>query len=130
MKQREGHVFFQKYYFQYQNEKETPVLFVKVVCHRTDKCGNMGIKIALNNIQTSISFVQGVKCTLKNVYTHSTYIHLFLHKRDRYMIFFSSVQFSHSVMSDSFRPHESQHARPPCPSPTPRVYPNPCPSSR
>ena len=32
---------------------------------------------------------------------------------------FSSVQFSHSVMSDSLRPHELQHARPPCPSPTP-----------
>ena len=41
-----------------------------------------------------------------------------------------SVQFSHSVVSDSFRPHESQHARPPCPSPTPGVYPNPCPLSR
>ena len=41
----------------------------------------------------------------------------------------SSVQFSHSVVSDSLRPHESQHARPPCPSPTPRVYPNSCPSS-
>ena len=33
-------------------------------------------------------------------------------------------------MSDSLRPHESQHARPPCPSPTPRVYPNSCPLSR
>ena len=33
-----------------------------------------------------------------------------------------SVQFSHSVMSDSLRPHESQHARPPCPSPTPGVH--------
>ena len=43
---------------------------------------------------------------------------------------FSSVQFSHSVMSDSLRPHESQHARPPCPSPTPGVYSNSCPSSR
>ena len=43
---------------------------------------------------------------------------------------FSSVQFSRSVMSDSLRPHESQHARPPCPSPTPGVYSNPCPSSR
>ena len=38
-----------------------------------------------------------------------------------------SVQFSCSVMSDSLRPHERQHSRPPCPSPTPRVYPNPCP---
>ena len=40
------------------------------------------------------------------------------------------VQFSRSVMSDSLRPHELQHARPPCLSPTPRVYSNPCPSSR
>ena len=42
---------------------------------------------------------------------------------------FSSVQFSHSVVSNSLRPHELQHARPPCPSPTPGVYPNSCPSS-
>ena len=38
--------------------------------------------------------------------------------------------FSRSVMSDSLRPHEPQHTRPPCTSPTPGVYPNPCPSSR
>ena len=44
------------------------------------------------------------------------------HKRSS----FSSVQFSRSVMSNSLWPHESQHARPPCPSPTPRVYSNPC----
>ena len=43
---------------------------------------------------------------------------------------FSSVQFSHSVMSDSLQPRESQHARPPCPSPTPGIHPNPCPSSQ
>jgi len=41
-----------------------------------------------------------------------------------------SVQFSRSVVSDSLQPHESQHARPPCPSPIPGVHPNPCPSSR
>ena len=41
----------------------------------------------------------------------------------------SSVQFSHSVLSDSLQPHEPQHTMLPCPSPTPRVYPNPCPSS-
>ena len=39
---------------------------------------------------------------------------------------FSSVQFSRSVMSDSLQPHEMQHARPPCPLPTPGVHPNPC----
>ena len=37
-----------------------------------------------------------------------------------------SVQFSHSVVSDSLRPHEPQHTRPPCSSPAPRVYPNSC----
>ena len=42
---------------------------------------------------------------------------------------FSLVQFSRSVVSDSLRPHESQHARPPCPSPTPRVHSDSCPSS-
>ena len=42
---------------------------------------------------------------------------------------FSSVQFSPSVMSDSLQPHKLQLARPPCPSPTPGVHPNPCPSS-
>ena len=41
-----------------------------------------------------------------------------------------SVQFSHSVVSNSLRPHEPQHTRPPCPSPTPGVHPNPCPLSR
>ena len=41
-----------------------------------------------------------------------------------------SVQFSRSVVSNSLRPHESQHARPPCPSPTPRVHSDSRPSSR
>jgi len=39
----------------------------------------------------------------------------------------SSIQFSRSVMSDSLRPHGLQHTKPPCPSPTPGVYPNSCP---
>ena len=43
---------------------------------------------------------------------------------------FNSVQFSRSVVSDSLRPHESQHLRPPCPSLTPGVHPDPCPSSQ
>ena len=50
--------------------------------------------------------------------------------RQTIMFLFSSVQFSCSVMSDSLRPHESQHARPPCPSQAPGVYSNSCPSSR
>ena len=43
---------------------------------------------------------------------------------------FSSVQFSRSVVSDSSRPHKLQHARPPCPSPTPGVHPDSHPSSQ
>ena len=41
-----------------------------------------------------------------------------------------NLQFSLSVVSSSLRPHEPQHIRPPCPSPTSRAYPNPCPSSQ
>ena len=43
--------------------------------------------------------------------------------------FFSSVQFSLPIVSDSLWSHEPQQARPPCPSPTPGVHPNPCPLS-
>ena len=43
---------------------------------------------------------------------------------------FGSIQFSCSVVSNSLRPHESQHARPPCPSPTPRVHSDSRPSSQ
>ena len=44
--------------------------------------------------------------------------------------YFSSVQFSRSVVSDSLQPHGLQHARPPSPSPAPRVYSNWCPLSQ
>ena len=43
------------------------------------------------------------------------------------MVWISSVQFSHSVMSDCLQPHETLHARPPCPSPTPRDHSDPFP---
>ena len=45
-------------------------------------------------------------------------------------IIHGSVQFSHSVVSDSLLPHEPQYTRPPCLSPTPGVHPNPCPLSQ
>ena len=44
--------------------------------------------------------------------------------------FFPSVQFSHTLVSDSLWPHRLQHASPPCPSPTSRDYSNSCPSSQ
>ena len=51
-------------------------------------------------------------------------------KVDIFVKKFSSVQFSHSVVSDSLRPHGLQHARLPCPSPTPEAYSNSCPLHR
>jgi len=51
-------------------------------------------------------------------------------KKECYFQTFSSVQFSRSVVSDSLWPHELQHARPPCPSPTPGVHSNSRPSSQ
>ena len=52
---------------------------------------------------------------------------LFIHFNNYYLLV---SQLSRSVMSDSLWPYELQHARPPCPSPTPRVHPNQCPLSR
>ena len=49
---------------------------------------------------------------------------------EKFWVIVPMFQFSHSVISDSSRPHELQQTRPPCPSPTPGVHPNPCPSSR
>ena len=63
------------------------------------------------------------------LYSSSAYsCHLFL--MSSASVQFSSFQFSHSVMSDSLRPHESQHTRPPCPSPTPGVHSDSHPSSQ
>ena len=53
-----------------------------------------------------------------------------LQKDSTNTVFTLSVQFSRSVVSDSLWPHEPQHSRPPCPSPTAGVYPNPCPFSQ
>ena len=60
-------------------------------------------------------FTTPMDCSMSGLYINICYIY--------------SIQFSHSVMSDSLWPHELQHARPPWPSPTPRVHPNPCPLS-
>ena len=58
------------------------------------------------------------------------FLHQLLENINTHFPEFSSVQFSHSVMSDSLWPHESQHARPPCPSPTPGVHLDSRPSSQ
>ena len=73
----------------------------------------------------------GSKITADGECSHEIKKHLPLERKTMTNLAqFSSVQFSCSVVSNSLWPHESQHARPPCPSPTPRVYPNPCPLSQ
>ena len=69
------------------------------------------------------------------LFRHPIFIYSTLYKHVLYTYyvpatFLSSVQFSCSVVSDSLWPHEPQHTRPPCLSPTPGVHPNPCPLSR
>ena len=73
----------------------------------------------------------GIKIARKNInnlrYTDDTT--LMAENEEEIKSLFSSVHFSHSVMSDSLRPHGLQHARPPCPSPTPGVHSDSHPSS-
>ena len=65
-----------------------------------------------------------------HMYPHILLWFLFFIFSLKQWVWSQSVQFSYSVVSDSLRPHGLQHARPPCPSPTARVYPNSCPSSQ
>ena len=65
-------------------------------------------------------------CKYKGGGRYWVFSEMFHDSKDSNSVYFS-VQFSCSVVSDSLWPHELQHARPPCPSPTPGVHPNPCP---
>ena len=86
------------------------------------------------NTYWTISFMWS-SSKAKLVFAENKSEHLLLLTREKVTIMFStlgisSVQFSHSVVSSSLQPHELQHTRPPCPSPTPKVHPNSCPSSQ
>ena len=81
---------------------------------------------------TIVAVFQPAHSSGHQISIHTSIDHL-LHGREKrliYSVLFRSVQFSCSVMSDSLWLHGLQHTRPPCPSPTPRVYPNSCPLSR
>ena len=69
-------------------------------------------------------------CTGRQSLNHWTTREVSREKHNFLVECYLEVLFSRSVVSDSLWSHEPQHTRPPCPSPTPRVYPNPCPSSR
>ena len=70
--------------------------------------------------------------THMNVYVYTyVYVYVYVYKNTNMYIhvYMYLVQFSRSVVSDALRSHELQHARPPCPSPTPGGHPNSCPLS-
>ena len=84
-------------------------------------------------MQWRVLYINGLSF-LKILRDYSSVFLLYSHMAERedsslFLFLFSSVQFSRSIVSDSLRPHESQHARPPCPSPTPRVHSDSRPSS-
>ena len=75
-------------------------------------------------------YLQGEKNNLKKFYFINQVTFISILRNAVHSICFSSVQFSRSVLSDSLLPHELQHARPPCPSPTPGIHSDSCPSSQ
>ena len=93
------------------------------------KCCRAGLEVKF--------FLQSKTLIFQVLYTHThTHTHIYIYIYfciHEYMgnkvLAFNSVQFSHSVMSDSLWPHGLQHASIPCPSPTPRACSNSCPSS-
>ena len=94
-------------------------------------------KSVIQNVQTTLRIQQGkhpnikiVKDLNKELIKEYPRVANKSGKKMFNIISLSSVQFSRSVVSDSLRPHESQHARPPCPSPTPWVHSDSRPSSQ
>ena len=91
-----------------------------------------GYPLHYSGLENSMDWTMGLQKVGHNwaefIYTFTNHVPFFV-KPVGFSNINYSVQFSHSVMSNSLWPHEPQHARPPCPSPTPRVYKNSCPSS-
>ena len=122
-----------------ESEEELKSLLMKV----KEESEKVGLKLSIQNtkivasspiisweidgetMETVIDFIfLGSKITVDVDCSHEIKRHLLFGRKA--MTNLSSVQFSRSVMSNSWQPHESQHARSPCPSPTPGVHPNPC----
>ena len=101
------------------------------VCFHDQKKPHIPLSIYINPNDFEVQFVFWIGW-LETFFTRiiwRTHTHTHTHE-DLGVVLECSVQFSCSVVSDSLQPHELQHARPPCPSPTPRVYLNSCPLSQ
>ena len=95
-----------------QNSSCSPIYFYLTMSHQV-----MSVKGLNDHLNSKQELLTWYLWDVKHIWLMGYYMVL-------------TVQFSCSVMSNSLRPHELQHARPPCPSPTPRVHQNPCSSSR
>ena len=113
-------------------KEETEKVGLKLNIHKTKIMGSGPItswEIVGETVETVSDFILGgSKITADGDCSHKIKRHLLLGRK--VMINLSSVQFSRSVVSNSLLLHESLYARPPCPSPTPRVHSNSCPSSQ
>ena len=107
--------FLEKHFLKYSFSPS----FYKII-HDLSKIASYLIKLKML-VYLIADFIYTKMLLIEIILSFSFYFTLFL---------FSSVQFSPSVMSDSLRPHELQHARPPCPSPTPGVHADSRPSSQ
>ena len=110
-------------------KKESEKIGLKLNIQKTDH-GILSHHFMANRWQIGNSdrlYFLGSKITADGDCSHKIKRHLLLGRK--VMSNLSSVQFSCSIVSDSLRPPKPQHARPPGPSPTPRVYSNPCPLS-
>ena len=111
----------------------TVTLLIELLCRvHHEKCwagvAQAGIKIAGRNIN-NLRYAEDTTLMAENEEELKSLLMKVKEESEQVGLKLSSVQFSHSVVSDSLRPHEVQHARPPCPSPTAGVYANPCPLS-
>ena len=113
-------------------KEESEKVGLKLNIHETKVMASSPItswEIDWETVETESDFIfGGLKITADGDCGHEIKRCLLLGRK--FMTNLSSVQFSHSIMSDSLRPHESQDTRPPCPSPTPRVHSDSRPSSQ
>ena len=115
----------------YKNPKVINTCKKKFSVHTTEN-NNLVIQSHMNQLETGKELRRSTTSRnltdRKEVYedniNHLIIRHTWINEITFIPIQFSSVQFSCSVVPDSLRPHESQHAKPPCPSPTPRVHSN------
>ena len=108
---------------------------IKIAFNLQIRLGRTGILIIYSHLFHEHDLSLHLFCSLTSFITilclpHIHFIFILLDSPKHFTFQGQSVQFSHSVMSDSLWPHESQHARPPCPSPTPGVHSNSCPLSQ